>query len=173
MRDVFLIGIAGLIALLVGGLLYMFGPGSAPGGVGGGPQVAADGSIIVPFTVLRQGDNGPQNVGRVNYRIKTQEQLETLWGMLYGANAEKTPYVDFSTNEVLAVFDGSHATGGYSVSVAQVTDADARTVSITRASPGSACIVTQAFTAPFELIVLPKSTLPLTHQDEASVNECR
>ena len=164
MRDLYLIGVACVIAIAVGSLLYAFGPGAA-----GGP---ASVERAVSFTVLRSGTDGPQDLGRVNYRIRSQEQYAQLWAMLYGADAEPPPAVDFETTEVLAVFDGSHATGGYAVSVAQVTDAASRTVTIERAAPGSSCMVSQSLTAPFELIALPASELTLTHEEEVAVNEC-
>ncbi len=162
MRDVLIIGVAVAAAILLGAWLY-FSDGSAK----------QDMLPEAPFVVLDEGSNSGAVTERKNYRIKNQEELEALWLMVHGTGAPTS--IDFGKNEVIAVFDGTHATGGYDISISAVDDSmpGARHVSILHTEPGASCITTDAITSPFQIIYLPKSAAPLTREDTTLVVDCQ
>lgn len=182
MRDLFIIiGIA-LIAILAGITLYMYAAPhpvqqtpSEETAVNTTPQPAAVqiAGTPVSITLLKQGTDAPQDLGSGNYRIKDAAQMAALWNVLYGPNGPTPPTVDFKKMEVLAVLDGTHATGGYSVSIDAVADDGVRTVAVTHTVPGSTCQVSQGFTAPYTVVIVPRTTLSLSHIDKTVESSCR
>lgn len=161
MRDAIIIFVAIILATAVGGYLYL----------NGGP--AFNGSLVnvslqpaASFIVIAEGQDSGSVDRRTNFRIMSDEELRELWPMIYGLGGTAIPSVDFSKEEVIAVFDGSHSSGGYRVEVTEVTDADGkRTVHITRHAPTDDCSVTSAITSPFQIIKVPKTDLPLTKEE--------
>jgi hypothetical protein len=147
-------------------MLYFYGPSSLRGYVTG--MLLGN----VHYTVISQGNNALSVTERVNYRIQNTADFAQLWTMVV-PDQEAPPEVDFSKNEVLAVFDGTHPSGGYSVAVTSVTDSNGtRTVHVQRTTPGSTCAVTEAITSPYQILVVPKTTLALAHDDVAVTKEC-
>ncbi len=163
MRDVLIIGIACAAAILVGAWLYFSDTGIAP--------TAQD--VTASFTVLDQGNDSGTVTERKNYRIKNQDELALLWKMVHGTGAPTG--IDFTKDEVIAVFDGTHPTGGYGISIASVVDTKGgiRTVAIRHTEPGESCATTDAITSPFEIVVIAKSGFPLSHSDEVAVIDCK
>lgn len=127
----------------------------------------------VPFEILEEGVNAAVTEGK-NYRIQSDEQLAALWEMIYGTgSAPAMPAVDFSKEEILAVFSGQKNTGGYDVSIKEVMQKNGmRVVTIVHEAPGDGCSMTDALTSPFELIRVPVGTDNLTHKDEEVVASC-
>lgn len=158
MRDVIIIGIACLAAILLGGWLYFndLHPSTTPTPAG--------------ITVLDQGSYSGSITERKNYRLDTQEEIDELWRMVHGTGA---PLIDFSTREVLAVFDGTHSTGGYDISITAVAEKDGRqNVTIVHGVPGAKCLTSEAISSPFQIVSLPKSMLPLSHDDVTETRDC-
>lgn len=164
-----------IAAVVIGGLLYLFG----------GPSFHPDLSVTNPVTapvkvsgnastlVLGQGTSAKGLDQRVNYRITNVEQLTTLWQMVYANNGPALPIVDFSKYEVLAVFDGSHTSGGYGVQVKSIEDTGGnRTIHILHTSPGDSCTTTSAVSSPFVIVQVSASPLPVTHIDDMEMNQC-
>lgn len=123
----------------------------------------------VPFAELAKGAHA-KVAERVNYLITSEEGLKELWKLL--ENGEKLPTVDFSQESVVAVFSGEHATGGYDISVIKVEDSEERMVSLKLSAPGGGCVVTQAISAPYQVIKIPSTNLPLTHADSSVTTNC-
>jgi len=76
---------------------------------------------------------------------------------------------------VLAVFDGTHSSGGYSIKVARVVDESlTRIVYVEQHRPAENCSVPSVLTSPYELVVVPKlpDTRTMTHVDTVVTNEC-
>lgn len=128
----------------------------------------------VPFEVLEEGANAATVTEGKNYRIQSEEQLAALWELIYGTEgAPAMPAVDFSKEEILAVFSGQKKSGGYDVSIKEVMQKNGmRVVTIVHEAPGDGCSMTDALTSPFELIRVPVGTDNLTHQDEEVVESC-
>ena len=142
-----------------------------------GSPVAAPATALpdgpVPFTVLEEGTNAVAITDGKNYRIQSQEQLAELWTMIYGENAPPLPTVDFTHEEILAVFSGQKNTGGYDISVKEVVNKNGvRVVTIVHEVPGSDCATTGALTSPFVLVTVPVGSDNLTHEDETITTSC-
>lgn len=162
MRDALIIAFVCVAAIALGVWLYA-GQGEKSNRAGG-----------TEIEVLIQGQNAGAVTERKNFRLKNKEQLEQLWRSMYTSDGPALPAVDFSTHEVLAVFDGSHSSGGYGVEVVSVQDSNtARQVVIRRIVPDENCITTDAITNPFILVVLPKSNLPIVRTEETKTVLCR
>lgn len=170
MRDAIIIFVAIILATVIGGYLYLNGGpafNGSPVDLTVQPQ-SQSGS----FEVLAEGQDSGSVDRRTNFRITTDEEFRELWSMIYGTGGPAMPAVDFSKNEVIAVFDGSHSSGGYRVKVTDVTDADGkRTVRLTRHAPTDDCQVASVITSPFQIISVPKTDLPFA-KEEMQVTDC-
>lgn len=167
MRDALVIFVTLIAAIVIGGSLYLFG-GKAmhDASITKGPS----GSTLVR---LAEGTNATSFDTRVNYHITNQTDLDTLWKMVYGDNGPIVPNVAFDSNDVIAVFDGSHSTSGYTVHVTDVSDTGGqRVIHVLRTVPDPTCAATSGITSPFEILALSKSSLPLTHVDEMATSSC-
>lgn len=174
MRDILIITGVLVLALFIGMLMFFYTPGGSPAGAEPSQsRYATFGSESpTPFMVLAHGTVAPEGIGEVNYRITNQDDFAQLWSMTYGDNATPPP-VDFSRDEVLAVFDGSHATGGYDVAVSSIADGDTRTVTVEHDAPASDCMVSESESAPFEIVSVAKTNLQIAHADTQTVQSCQ
>jgi hypothetical protein len=162
-----------LISVVVGGMLYLFGGNAfhpAFQSVTQRPATQAN----PRFSILAQGQNAVSVEERVNYRITSAQQLEQLWYLVYTKSGSPVPSIDFSKKEVLAVFSGSHSTGGYGVSVKDVQETGGkRVISIVYSEPGDSCNVSDGATSPFVLVVVDKTPLQLDHQETTQTSPCQ
>ena len=124
---------------------------------------------IVPFTEIARGSQSAIE-RRVNYIITSPDQFNELWGIINASGMP--PKVDFKTHAVIAVFAGQEPVAGYEIAVNKVEDNGERMVSITLARPGDGCAVAQVKTAPYQLITLPTTSLPLAHEDRVIEMNC-
>jgi len=123
----------------------------------------------VPFTKLARGTYSTVTK-RVNYLITSPTELDELWQML-DAKGNK-PAVDFTRNEVIAVFAGQQQDAHHEVTVSEVQDATARTISITFTNPSAKCASKKVTTAPYEVIAIPTTSLPITHENISTTTTC-
>jgi len=169
MKDATFIGGACLVAIAIGGLLFFYGLEARTGSSSGAPREGA----AVSFSIVGEGAVAASIGESANFRIKNARELETLWSLVYGSDVPAMPAVDFETEEVLAVFDGQHPTGGYRIAVAGIhEDDEVRTVFIRHEMPDAACIVTEALTSPFAIVVAPKGAQTLSREDETVTTPC-
>ena len=162
-RDFIGIIVATVIAIGIG--VYLFYSGEyPPSSVMNQPS-----AVIVPFTALAEGSRSKVE-SRVNYLIETQEELVELWKFL--EEPPPVPKVDFTKKVVAAVFAGKVPTSGYDIAVIEVQDADKRIVKIELIKPDESCILAQSLTAPYQVIELPKTSLPFTHADVWTTKTC-
>jgi hypothetical protein len=170
MKDSFIVALVLIASIIIGGVLYLFGPNvfhELPMSAG---QTVTPGGVA--YETLAQGQDAREDM-RVNYRIMNSNELSQLWAMVYGQTGPSVPAVDFTKNEVLGIFDGSHSSGGYSVSVQDISDKNGqRTVTVLRTSPGPNCATTGKITSPFIILSVPKTSLPLTHVDVSATGSC-
>ena len=166
MRDTLIILGVCIIAVALGAWLFFVSPN-------GIPFLSGNSLAAAPVTVLEQGVQTPGVTSQVNYRIQNTKDFATLWKMVYGDNAPTPPTVDFASDEVLAVFDGQHPTGGYTISITQIVDEKGtRKVYIQHQKPGASCAATQETTSPFEIISVPKTSNTITHIDQVNTTDC-
>ena len=165
-----IIGVA-IIAVGIGALIFLFGGGDALNTRIATPDTNNSVSaVVVPFTEIRRG---PQSTieKRVNYFITSHNQFGELWKII---NATGTPpTIDFKTHSVVAVFAGEVPTSGYDIAVVKVEDADKRVVNIELIKPDESCVLAQSLTTPYQVIELPKTSLPFTHADTWTTKSCR
>ncbi len=149
-----------VLAILVGGILYLGAtPASAPTGE-------------TSFSVLSSGTMAVEMREQKNYRVLDEEYFVEVWQMAHGAGTPM-PSVDFTTHEVLAVFDGERPTGGYEIGIERILDqGDVREVRIMHTAPGASCITTQALTSPFQMVVVPKSDNTIDRTDLHATVAC-
>jgi hypothetical protein len=169
MRQETLIIISVAVIAVAGGVVFLlpdFGnlsnafPTAAP------TQPAA---AIVPFTRIAQGKESTVTK-RVNYLIVSPVQMEKLWKMIDATSTP--PTIDFKTHAVIAVFAGEEPTAGYAITVSRIEDSSERTVSVTLSKPGVSCMVGQSLTHPYEIVVVPTTSLPLGHKDISATTDC-
>jgi PrcB C-terminal len=165
-------------AILLGCLLFFFGPPSLQSEVNAALQPSSapmtSSSGVVTYTVLQQGTNAISINDRTNYRIMTQSDFQSLWSLVYGnTGTPAIPTIDFSKYEVLAVFDGTHSTTGFSINVQGITEQNGvRTVMIDHVSPGAGCTPVSKVTSPFEIVEVPKTASSLAHIDTKTSQAC-
>lgn len=166
MRDKIIIISVAVLAIVIGVLIFLSGGANTPDV---SPALASNQTpaVVVPFTKLMQGTHS--NVAtRVNYVITSATQLTELWKTI-GATGTP-PTIDFTKQTVLAVFAGTASSS--SIAIAKVEDTNARMVSISITSPEGAC-ATKVATSPYELAVVPVTSLPLTHADIVTTTKCQ
>lgn len=164
-RDSIGVAIVAVIAVAIGVYMFYSGQGVSPDFTNN--QQSA---VIVSFEALAEGPRSKVE-SRVNYLITTQEELVELWNFL--EEPPPVPIVDFNKKVVAAVFAGEVPTSGYDINVVEVQDADKRVVKIELIKPDESCILAQSVTAPYQVIELPKTTLPFTHSDTWTTKVCR
>jgi hypothetical protein len=108
----------------------------------------------ISFKVLKEESYG----GRENesHEVVTGKQgLDALYKEL---RLGTPPDVDFTKNNVVAIFMGQKNTGGYSISVKSITVDDNNTVTVkVRETRPDGGMVTTALTSPYCIAVIPKS----------------
>ncbi|MCR4333928.1 MAG: hypothetical protein NUV60_02885 [Patescibacteria group bacterium] len=124
-------------------------------------------AVIVPFTKIVSGEKSTVTE-RVNYLITSSDELTKLWKMVDATGTP--PTVDFNTQNVIAVFAGKESTS--SIAVAKIEDTNARVVSVTLTKPDGACATELTAPAPYEIVVVAVTTLPLAHEDLAATAGC-
>ncbi|MES2226110.1 MAG: protease complex subunit PrcB family protein [Patescibacteria group bacterium] len=169
MRDSLIIAGTVIAAIVIGGSLYLFGTPIFHQTT----TTSTAGPSGIAFATLAAGTNAAGVDQRANYRITNAADLATLWQMVYSNNGPSIPAVDFDTQEVLAVFDGSHSTGGYGVRISDIEDTGStRQIHITRTAPADGCPAPATLTSPFQIIAVKKSVFPLAHVDEMITTPC-
>ncbi len=164
MKDSFLaLGLI-IMALLVGMGIFLYSTQPAQAPVPSVPEVQS-----VAFVELAQGLQSKEK-RRVNYLVQSTSELTRLWSMIDAAGTP--PAIDFSTDSVIAVFAGEQPTLGYSIEVTRIEDAAKRHVAVTFSKPGGSCISGQSITSPYQVVKVPKTSLPLTHETLTNTLSC-
>ena len=168
MRNVFIIFGIAVVSVVIGVAVFVRSYGAIPAAIQPASTTAAP-STPVLFTELAHGTNSTVAT-RANYIIKSSAELTQLWKMIDARG--QSPTIDFTENAVVAVFAGKEPTAGYSIDVSQVADSGVRKVMVTLTKPGFSCLLAETTTSPYQVIELPKTTLPLTHEDQTITASC-
>ncbi|KND50778.1 MAG: hypothetical protein ABA06_04810 [Parcubacteria bacterium C7867-001] len=127
----------------------------------------------VTWDVLAEGTSTAQTIDRKNYRLRNSEELASVWEIVHGPKA-KPPVVDFDKHEVLAVFDGPHATNGYGIAVSRIADTEeGRVVTITHTAPEKGCEPKRVAFRPYQLVLVAPTQGALSHTDETVAIDCK
>jgi len=130
----------------------------------------AQAAVDVPFTRITEGLQSSVTKP-VNYLITSESELAALWKIVKATG--EPPSIDFTQEAVIAVFAGERPTAGYSIAVSKVADVEGkRLVTISLMQPASDCVTAQVITAPYEILRLPATPLPLTHEDTVATVNC-
>ncbi|MBA5942178.1 MAG: protease complex subunit PrcB family protein, partial [Methanophagales archaeon] len=92
---------------------------------------------------------------RKNYVINSQNEWGELWNKTMSRHVPlpEVPAVNFSENTIIAVYKGSHRTGGYSIEITKIVENEQKiVVYIKETSPPSGAGVTMAFTQPYHIV---------------------
>jgi hypothetical protein len=177
MRDGFVIFVLLLAAVIIGAWLLYYAPPSIsafphPTVVYAPSKPAAQAAaVIVPFTELASGPvSNAKN--QKNYAVLAKEDFADVWAAT--GKTPPAPAVDFSKQNVIAVFAGTKPTGGYAIKIEKVTDtADARVISIVMTEPSKNCVTSDVVTSPFEVVAVPASTLPPEKDVRVVTDNCQ
>lgn len=102
--------------------------------------------------------------------VRSQPEWEALWKRSAPSKSQAgaAPKVDWSKEMVLAAFLGSRSTGGYGVQIVEARQVNGKLeVRAEERRPQPGGFVTQAFTAPFHIVAVPKSALPVVWKTAA------
>lgn len=160
-----IIGLAA-VAVAIGLFIFLRGRDTSPT-VSPNLASAEQSVAVVPFTKITQGEKSTVT-RRVNYLITSTDELQKLWKMVDATIPP--PAIDFEKQAVLAIFAGNESTS--SIAIAKIEDTDTRLVSIAVTKPDSACVSKLAAPSPYEIVVVPATTLPLAHADLATTVSC-
>ena len=106
-------------------------------------------SMQAVYEILIQGNNLKTGLPSI---VKSQEDLQTLYSVLYG-NSLKAPLIDFSKKAVVIAAAGPFNTGGYSiVPFSAIKTGKIINLVFEVKSPGPKDMVTQAFTRPYVIV---------------------
>lgn len=125
-------------------------------------------------TVLKGGYNEYYNedIAGKYFAIKSDAE----WGPVLGRLAAELPApIDFNKDMLIAAFQGSRPTGGYSIEIMKITEKDNNIeVYIKEVSPGPrwSCFVTEAFTSPYHIVKLKKSAKEIVFRIENETTDC-
>jgi|CXWL01.1.fsa_nt_gi hypothetical protein len=167
MRDLFIVFAISVGAIVLGTLLFFYG------GNRFNSTSLKHTDVEVGFVLMQEGLTAFAVDTATNYRITNNAELAELWSFVYGNSGPVVPTVDFEKKEVLAIFDGSHSTQGYAVSIRDITDVDGkRMVTVLHHIPSEKCLTPGSPSSPFQIVLVPKTDLALTHADEIVTEAC-
>lgn len=116
------------------------------------------------WDVMGQG-NQARGFDSASYRLVTnEEQLISLWNLAHSSQltVPPVPRVDFQRETVVAIFLGTKSTGGYSVSVQQVSEENGELyLDVVQGSPAPGAITTQALTSPWVIVRVQRGGYPV------------
>jgi hypothetical protein len=99
------------------------------------------------------------HVEKQNYVITNKEDWERLWDKVVSNSYPRpqAPEIDFSKHSLIAVFQGTQSSSGYSISVNRLAKSGNKLkVHVREVSPSDACRVLLVLTQPFEIIQIDK-----------------
>ena len=114
----------------------------------------------INFETISKGYYSGHNEKK-DYVINSQNEWVKLWNktMSNQIPLPEVPPVDFSKNTIIAVYQGSHSTGGYSIEITRIIEEDDQViVYVKESSPSPGAEVTQAFTQPYHIVKTQKIT---------------
>ena len=94
--------------------------------------------------------------------IRTQEDLDAFWSIhsaIFFPQPD-VPQIDFTQDMLIAVVDTVQPTGGYALNIVDIVSSEGTvSVEVEKVSPGPDCLVTDALTIPYHIIILPQTDM--------------
>lgn len=169
MRNALIVGGVIIVAVFIGVLIFIYGDDYFSNNSFLAVANNNSPAVEVQFTKIARGDISTIEE-RVNYFITSETQLNELWKMVDATSTP--PKIDFEKEAVIAVFAGQKPTTGYEIRVSKVEDSEIRNVSLTLEEPDSRCIESQIIIAPYEIVTVSATSLPLGHEDQIATIDC-
>jgi len=131
-------------------------------------------AAAVQLHVLASGSNSTMST-RERLVVRDAATLETVWPRIVGnvLPAPPVPVVDFGANVVIVAAMGARSTGGYAIAIdeARTAHGDAW-ISVIERAPGDRCLTTQAFTAPFVMVAVPRFSGEASFVERTAIVQC-
>ncbi len=169
-----------VVCAVLAGLIvwqYQFIPGIGPSGPSLRPSEKEE--IELTFEAIEKGVysgyDESRYEGKTKYVINNNEDWQFLWNEVYSIQQPTPllPTVDFSKDIVIAVFQGVQGSGGYSIEIIKIIEAEnSIKVFIRETSPGPSCEVTAALTQPYHIIKTSKIDKEVIFKTEEKITMC-
>jgi hypothetical protein len=107
--------------------------------------------------------------------VENEAEWTLVWQRLWSDHDRipALPSIDFERERVLVAAMGRRPTGGYAIRVDAAAAQEAHlAVRVVQTSPGGVCLLTQAITAPIDIVKLPRTSQPIQFQTVRKVDEC-
>jgi len=117
----------------------------------------------VDFEQVAKGNYAPSARDQYSIMINSQQDWEGLWLNIFKASEVEVPLenVNFADETIFAVFQGQKSTGGYEVTITNISENKNQVrVEVRAISPPPDAIVTQSFTTPYQIVKTKKITKP-------------
>jgi hypothetical protein len=130
----------------------------------------------VLFETIEHGGNSGVRTGKLVV-IRDEAAWKKLW-MEHKKNrtGDPPPPIDFSKEMVISVFLGVRPSGGFSVSMTDISDsgsAGGLSVTVEETSPGRGCFVTAMLTYPFHIVRVARTEGPVAFNHVKRADDCR
>jgi hypothetical protein len=113
---------------------------------------------------------------RARLVVRDPVTWRAIWNQIYlrQSPVPPLPQVDFSRDMIVVAALGTRSTGGYSILLVGASEAanNGVAVIVNSSSPGSKCIVTEAFTQPVDIARLPLRDGAVSFVDQSHVSDC-
>lgn len=147
-------------------------------------QPSNEPGTVVPFEKQELADTIRSILTEVVSGVSTRRRLvirdtdrwREFWSEVMARKQPRpdAPKVDFERNMVIAAAMGTRQTGGYAISIEDVSRGHGRiTVTVLESSPGPDCSTIQAFTAPVVAVRVRRSDEPVTFVERTETHSCR
>ncbi len=107
--------------------------------------------------------------------LRTAEEWVEYWTLFYGnvSPPPQAPTISFGSEMVVVATSGSKPTGGYSIQIEGVFEANGEVlVAVVETSPGAGCMSTQALTAPATAVRVQSSGAPVRFVERSEETPC-
>lgn len=107
--------------------------------------------------------------------IRKEEEWVAFWNEVVSRRTPRpeAPSLDFDRHMVIAASMGTRPTGGYSISIDDVSRRQSRlVVTVSEMSPGPGCATIQALTSPVTVVLIPRSDDPMTFNERTASYDC-
>ncbi|MDO8459746.1 MAG: protease complex subunit PrcB family protein [Nanoarchaeota archaeon] len=121
----------------------------------------------IQFQEIKKGSSN-SIIEKQNIIIKSEEEWKKIF-----SNEPVPSGIDFNKEMIIVVFQGQKSTGGYSINVDKIIEQkDSINIYLTETSPGEGCIVTQAFTSPYQIVKIAKTGKPTNFNLQQQIHSC-
>ena len=137
-------------------------------------EVQMDSAQELAIATLAKANQSGQS-GAAQYVVLDGGAWSTVWAQAHATvlPAPPLPEVDFTREMVIAVFQGTKPTAGFSVNIARVLDSgNTVEVFVEDTSPGPQCFVASVLTSPYHIVKVQMVEKEIAFRMTPRVAEC-